>query len=335
MKKSVFKQWWLWLILALAIVGIVSLFLNAALAKKIREELPYAAVVTVDRALWYPEISISPEAGGERAFFGDKIYHAVNTCNSVMAEKKYGLIVIYNDSDGVEQMRFQSDPNNYGVIDRKVGYATKKITIKDLQALIREFPALDATINLEKALDDDVDLYNRIFDALDAEPLRDEDEIIYEFVESECRSYDELKWFLTYMLGAAYSDHFEPNPYNSSTKEYIDSFAVDADAAIFSSPASENGLADTVMRVNGVVSRHYVFEDFSTVEISTESGPVCVFINNEIIDSMSEDICPEISWENWHTMQDGSPVCCYFKYLGFSGVSNSASGIFLYADGAF
>ena len=95
---------------------------------------------------------------------------------------------------------------------------------------------------------------------------------------------------------------------------------------IYSTSASENGLGDTHMFVQGVVESFEIFDSFHAVFVQTDDGMLALLSSRGINDTGQEVHTRDAEWE---LLQVGQEFGIFFLYLGFSDEIGLAAGIFM------
>ena len=107
-----------------------------------------------------------------------------------------------------------------------------------------------------------------------------------------------------------------PNPTPMQLGFVSDNSFAPAKKEIFSTPASENFLADTPFYAEGTVLSRFDLSGYDTIRLSTEKGDV--LISSALIDF------PELS--------EGDQITAYFVYTGMSVEYELPCGVYVYQE---
>lgn len=95
-----------------------------------------------------------------------------------------------------------------------------------------------------------------------------------------------------------------------------DNFFAPAPEEIFTSPASENGLADTAFYAEGTVVRRFDLAGYDTIQLSTENG----------------DILISATFIEFSNLSEGDQATSFFLYTGMSTDYELPCGIYVYHE---
>ena len=305
------------------------------LGSSIRNELYYPATVEVGGDMDELSIRIYPYADGKISDYGETIYRTKKICEKTIGNRSYTFSIIFqshNTSDAAIDFIFKSSVDSFGMlIDCRSGSSETSI-LSSANDLVRFFPALQTYINLECCPEEDIALYRDVMDALNDDFSKSEAEIIAAYADDIGKSADELTWFMHYMLEVSNTGRAETGE-DTQYSNRLSENSVDADPAIFGTPASVNGYENQVFKISGRVTNLSSVQGYSVATIDTDHGEVCAYLNNELIAWANEEFEDgSTGWANWHRMRINDPVSVYLYYEGFSDVLEHASGIFLYVE---
>ena len=259
---------------------------------------------------------------------GYGIFIAKEYCDSSFSD--YDLsVTIFDSSRSSIMLLWKSSFSEFGtMIDNRSGEAAVTV-FEHAEDMLSFFPKLTSRINSSKLDLHDLEIYSEVMSELDLRPMDSEETIFKELAPKYGMTHQQLKIFVLDVMEKVNSrsgefDPVTPVAYPSLTESpFLGSFQTPPDI-VYSTTASENGLAGSFYSVIGTVREHSSIEsagtDLNFFIMDTEHGPVLfadlyslnISLNQESDESLVE------KGSDYTFPPVGSYVKVYGVYRGFS-----------------
>lgn len=166
--------------------------------------IPYY-IVTVTQSQDYFDVSIILLPEADIAYFGQYIVTGIQACEEVIKDNNTLLTMTLIDNNEAPYMLFHSSSTGYGYIADYRSGGDPVITIYDTtNDLAVDFPQLSSFLSKSELDEDDVAIYDAVWDVLNSQYWRSEDDVYEELAPTYGMNAQELKQFMMDMTMKVY-----------------------------------------------------------------------------------------------------------------------------------